>query len=105
MNKKMTSYSERLKQLAGISKNKNKKYLDESFCTREELLASNDDQTNIYEKELELEENDSINNEVEEIESLINRADMLYPGSKFYGMYAGENMMEEDQSIESLDEN
>jgi len=37
--------------------------------------------------------------EVESIESINKRADMLYPGKKYYGMYAGERMMEESISF------
>lgn len=40
--------------------------------------------------------------DVESIESINRRAEMLYPGKKYYGMYAGERMMESVNSIEKM---
>ena len=39
---------------------------------------------------------------VESIESINKRSDMLYPGKKYYGMYAGERMMESVSLIEQM---
>jgi hypothetical protein len=38
-------------------------------------------------------------NDVESLESINKRASYLYPGKKYYGMYAGEHMMEENKKI------
>lgn len=42
--------------------------------------------------------------EVESIESINKRAEMLYPGKKYYGMYAGEHMMESIDKLKDGDE-
>lgn len=40
-----------------------------------------------------------ISNNVESLESINKRASYLYPGRKYYGMYSGEQMMEEDKKV------
>jgi hypothetical protein len=42
---------------------------------------------------------ENISNDVESIESINKRASYLYPGKKYYGMYAGEQMMENESKI------
>jgi len=41
---------------------------------------------------------------VEELESINKRADQLYPGKKYHGMYAGEHMSESIDYIETLND-
>lgn len=40
-----------------------------------------------------------ISNNVESLESINKRASYLYPGRKYYGIYSGERMMEEDKKV------
>jgi hypothetical protein len=42
---------------------------------------------------------ENISDDVESIESISKRASYLYPGKKYYGMYAGEQMMESESKI------
>jgi hypothetical protein len=46
---------------------------------------------------------DESDEEVESLENINKRSDMLYPGKKYYGMYAGERMMESNP-IDKLNE-
>ena len=42
--------------------------------------------------------------EVETLDSINKRSEDLYPGKKYHGMYAGENMMESVNYIDKLDD-
>jgi hypothetical protein len=42
---------------------------------------------------------ENISDDVESIESINKRASYLYPGKKYYGMYAGERMMENESKV------
>lgn len=47
---------------------------------------------------------DDSDEDIESIQSINKRSEMLYPGKKYYGMYAGEHMMESIDKLKDSDE-
>ena len=97
-----------MKELAGLSKNPDKKLLSEKYFTQDELMQQAGE-----EKEIEdlitlpgaemVDTTETINNEVESAEEISANAENLYPGTRYYGMYSGEHMMQENK-ISDLDD-
>lgn len=97
----------RLMELAGISVDKSKKALKEDAPGTEGYFGM-EDEVQWYDT-VEgftslITQADESDEEVETLDSINRRSDDLYPGKKYYGMYAGESMGENiEESIRYID--
>ena len=91
----------RMRELAGI-KNASEFVVSEEFLTRQEILSQEEPEN--YKKpedivgEINREEQEdilsNINKDVDSAEEISDNAENLYPGTRYYGMYTGQDMAE-----------
>ncbi len=101
MNHRFFSEIKRMRELAGITKNPDRKILDEEHYTQSQLLQQTKlepDISGLVNKlnnaSDEFDTTEAIDQDVETAEEIDANAENLYPGKKYYGMYSGEHMME-----------